>query len=189
MTDSHPDLDPDPVNQLVLRVPGASAIVMIAPRTADFIGDQQAQLTLANTILHRGAHGLRVWQLRNPFQDWEESFRVFFPVPAPGFLHGAGTLYLESLSFDYTITNTSPAGNGSVPRVVVYDGSSTLETFTEFPHNGGHVQLSLATIRRFQEALGVSLILSLPTTAVMDLTVTSLEVRFVTPSGGGILSD
>jgi hypothetical protein len=88
-------------------------------------------------------------------------------------LHSAGTLYLESLSFDYQMLSAV----GSVQRVVAYDGVSTLEMFTEFPHSGGHVWLSLEGIKRFREALGVSLILNTPLGQPVSLNVTYLGVQ------------
>lgn len=162
------------IDRMELQVHGASAEVTMAPPSQDQQGDQLAQTYLSGVLIHRGAHGLRAWQLP-AIPGLEESWRVFFPVTAPNFLLGAGPLFIGTLAFDYVINPSPPA---SVPRVVVYDGSATVETFTNFSHQGGNVQLSPSRRHSFQTALGVSLILHTPVTVPepVSVSVTSLRV-------------
>jgi hypothetical protein len=77
------DLLPEHVNQLSLRVHGASAVLMMAPRSNDEFGDREAAAALSTAVLHRGAHGLRVRSLICVDPQLENSFRVLFPVTAP----------------------------------------------------------------------------------------------------------
>ena len=169
---------PDYIDRIELQVHGASALVTAVPpppNTTPYNDDHIVQGYLSAVTIHRGAHGLRAWDFVG--DELNDIYRVFFPVTAPNFMLGAGTLFLESLEFYYGVLGSAM----SVPRVVVYDGQSTVETFTEFPHNGGNVNLSLDTRRHsFQKALGVSLILHAPINIPAGITILpAIEVTYL----------
>lgn len=164
-------IPPAYIDRMELQVHGASAVVTLAPPSQDLSGDQLAQTYLSSVVIHRGAHGLRAWQIPG-IPGLEDRWRIFFPVTAPNFLIGAGPLFLGSLAFDYEIQPST----ASVPSVVVYDGQLTVATFTSFPHNGGNVQINPSGHHSFQEALGVSLILHTPVGELVSVQLTALRI-------------
>jgi hypothetical protein len=77
---------------------------------------------------------------------------VTLPKVAPG----AGPLPLLGVSIGFHMI-----GVGSVTKIVVYDGQSTLATFDDIP-NGGDIDFRLPTPRAFSQAISVSCILHVP---------------------------